>query len=237
MKQSLLTFIFLSFGWITFSQDIVSYEISACDRFGQVEYMRENRLIDKSFVEDTLHLKLGVVRNCHFDPKITATFKPDSLLLDLRNTSELFAACQCYYEIRMDIVEIKDTNFNLYCLAEHITFSERGMEELIQIKEIFPFRSKYIFPKLSEIALSEPKNQFNAEGLTVGIWQIITDNQDKINLAFYEEDSTGEVYVKWHARLDLDGNIEQICAKLDQKNISTCISGEDYLQLVAEEEK
>lgn len=238
MKRSLLIFIFLLFGWITFSQDIVSYEISACGRFSHVEYRHENRLIDKSFVRDTLHLKLGVVRNCHFDPKLSVTCKPDSLLLDLRNTSELFAACQCYYEIRIDIVEIKDTNFNLYCLADQIQFSEKGMEELVEIKEIFPFSNKYIFPKPSEIALSEPKNQYNAEGLTIGIWQINTDNQDKIDLAFYEEDSTGEVYVKWYARLDLEGNIEQVCAHdQDQKNISTCISGEDYLQLMAEEEK
>jgi hypothetical protein len=48
---------------ISFAQNVLGVEISTCDKNSEPEYMHINRLISKEIINDTLLIRLGVVRN------------------------------------------------------------------------------------------------------------------------------------------------------------------------------
>lgn len=104
---------FLLIALTGFSQRIVDFQTSECERDSYPEFIHRNRLIHKKLHNDTLILQVGIVRNCSFSPEIDFNFNEDMLFLKVRNKSNDYAACNCCYELTIRVVGIADTNFTL----------------------------------------------------------------------------------------------------------------------------
>ena len=203
------------------SLDLTSeVKLSSCDSKLNTDYLHKVRLISKKMINDTLNLKIGIVNNCDFTPKVQHLKKSDSLYLSIKNVSQITAACNCYYELELKIPEIKDTNF--------ITFLEN--------RELIYSVNKYIFPRPDEFENSQKYNQFSANGEKKGLWIVYHKNSNQIKTRiFYELNKSGNSQVKWYVNYTIDNQIIEICT-VEQKVNSTefsniCINYKEYLKL------
>ena len=202
------------------AQNIVGVELSSCDKNSYPEYMHHQRLISKGIINDTLFLRIGLVRNCEFVPEINCVKNGDSLVFSVQNVSDMYAGCICCYEIDLKITGIIDTNFTSYI----------GKTELKKLG------NKYIFPSLTEIESHQEINKLNADGLEVGIWNIYDPESIFLKAKFYYFiDESGKSRSKWRISYNKDGQISEVCAltSIDSEGISnvTCASREQYLRL------
>src|SRR5690606_14962053 len=106
MKFILIHFLFSSTS-VLFSQNIVNIHVGQCDSKSNPDFIHLNYLISKTIENDTLFVQLGVVRNCSFKPKVFLSQSGDSLIFELKNSSNTFTACNCCYEIEILITDVQ----------------------------------------------------------------------------------------------------------------------------------
>jgi len=184
------------------------------------EFIHQNRLIKKEIFNDTLNLRIGIVRNCAIEPEVNYSINGDSLFLSIENISTIWEGCVCCFELEIKIAEIKDTNF--------ITFIEN--------EQIRKQNNKYIFPSLSQIESNGPINQVNSDGQKIGLWYYYSDDSIRVtSKSYYFIDDAGISRYKWEVVFDEEGQIDTICAftGVDNEGISnvTCIRKDQYLVL------
>jgi hypothetical protein len=90
---------------------VVSYQLSDCNIKRADELSGTNYFIQKQTINDTLLLQLGLVRNCEFQTSPKLSMRQDTLFVELENSSERFAACECYFELNIRAVGITDSAF------------------------------------------------------------------------------------------------------------------------------
>lgn len=241
MKQ--ITFILLQFIIVnSIAQNIVDLDVSSCDMDSQPEYIYKNRLISKSIINDTLNLHIGVVQNCDFNPKIGLFMNEDSLIVQIENTSEFWAACECCYELVINATGIKDTNFVLMREYKVINSDENNEGKKIKkYAEIKHYRNKFIFPTLSEIMDSVSKNRYQNDSLKVGYWSSYYEGTKKLKTkVFYFINSQGESQTNWYAIFDKNQKLTEVCKIIgaDSKGISHsfCLTGNQYRRYILNEE-
>ena len=233
MKQFLFILFILSSG-ISPAQELVETSLSSCDSKSYPEYIRD-RLISKELKSDTLILKLGLVLNCCPSPKPSLTFKNDTLFIQITDTSHIFCACECCFELQLKATGIPDTNFILIQQFEASDLTNKGFVDWTEYRELKHHKNKYIFPDLEEINSFTLFNQTNEDGLKIGLWNIYYENSEKIRYkAYYSIESSKEATVLWSIMYNLDGEIIEVCAKTG-KNESTCVEGDVYRELMNEE--
>lgn len=222
---------------VVLAQSVVGINKSSCDSNSDPVYMYTNRLISKRIVNDTLHLELGLVRNCSFEPKVELDLKNDSLIIKIDNVSEIWMGCICCFEMTVKVVGIKDTFFTLIEKFQNKDFTKKGIIEYEVYSEIKSYPNKYIFPSLSEITSAAPDNLMVGDSLRIGSWHFIDSVTNAINAkAFYFIDENGKSITKWYVLYDKEGNIREVCAytgSIASEGYSnvTCASKEEYMKL------
>lgn len=229
---------FLLVGFAAFSQRIVDIQTSACERDSYPNFIHRNRLILKELKNDTLILRVGIVRNCSFSPNITLGSKEDTLILDIDNESYDRASCDCCYEINLQITGMVDTNFFLaqkFILGDLIGDESK---ESVHFEEFKYYQNKFIFPTLEEVDNITEYNQLIADSLKIGWWRIASPlNSGNYRKAFYYIDESGKSRAKWHIDYNENDEITLVSALsgIDSDGISNMqvIEGDFYLNLMS----
>lgn len=207
------------------AQRVESVRLSPCDIDSDPDYLYRNRLISKEMNHDTCVLHIGIVRNCEFSPTIEAHFAADSLILLITNKSELWAACECCFEMNITLTGITNSIFNVYRQLSNGNAAE-----------FKTYSNKYIFPTPEEIEHIAYNNAYFNDSVKVGGWITYHENSKKINYkSYFEIDSTGKSQLKWYIRYSKSGEIEEICASLGMdsegyQNLS-CASYSSYKRM------
>ncbi len=235
MKNLLSIFLFLT-PCVAQTQEVVDVEISACNVKSDPEYMYPNRLISKVLKNDTLTLHIGIVRNCEFVPSVALIQQNDSIIIDLTNKSNLYAMCDCCYELKVSATGIADTNFKLILQYVKEDITKDGFIEWIEHLEIKSYPNKYIFPTRKEIESSKIENRYTEDSLKVGLWEMFYENSDKLLAKVnYFIDLEGKSRTKWRIVYDRNGDVTEICAYAGKdSNGSTnvsCVDWKQYLKL------
>ena len=227
-----------------FAQEIIDKNIKHCDRPEDADYIHENRLIAKIFINDTLDLTMGIVRNCDYSAQVEVKLASDSLILSITNGSDIFAACKCYFEVHLKIVGITEPNFNLYYNSKTYQFRENGIETVTEILELEEL-PKYIFPNPKERMVIRDDydkiNRYTADSLKIGHWlyDTITSNSQPFE-CFYIINEAGQSEIEWYITYNELGKFDEICAyKKDEigRKLSYCVTEEKYLQLMEDHER
>jgi hypothetical protein len=136
----LLLFFLLSFLVQTsFAQRVVTYQLSECNLNRADELSGTNYFIQMQTINDTLLLQLGLVRNCEFQTSPKLSLSGDALQIELENSSELYAACECYFDLTIRAVGIADNAFKS-------VFSNHNKVPV----EFKPYPSQFIDPNTDE---------------------------------------------------------------------------------------
>ncbi len=224
-KMRITTIIlFIIVAKITFAQEVVGVEMSTCDKNSTPEFMFKNRLINQELINDTLFLRIGIVRNCALEPEVSCNKNSDSLFIHVQNVSDIWEGCICCFELEIKIIGIRDTNFTTYI----------GNSELKKVV------NKYIFPSLAQIESYQEVNQYNSDSLKIGLWNMYDDNEIRIKAkVFYFIDDSGQSRAKWHVLYDNEGQFATICAltwiSSDGISNTTCADQKQYLDLKIKE--
>jgi hypothetical protein len=118
---------------------VVTYQLSDCNVNRADELSGTNYFIQKQTINDTLLLQLGLVRNCEFQTRPKLSLSGDALHIELENSSELYAACECYFELTIRAVGITDSAFKSI-------FSNHNKGQV----EFKPYPSQFIDPNTDE---------------------------------------------------------------------------------------
>ena len=220
MKKIVQLILIIILNGTSSAQNIIEVKTSDCDRNSYPQYLHNTRLISKTNIDDTLILKLGIVRNCEFDPVINCWINADSLILNIENVATSRAACICCFEIELTIAKVKDTNLTCF----------------IGEKEIHILNNKYIFTSLTEINQVQEVNQLNNDSLKIGLWNIYSDKSIRVKgKAYYFIDEFGKSRLKWRVLYNQEGELSEICAlaniDIDGNFDLTCTEGNQYLSL------
>lgn len=177
--KSILLLSCLSFGSIHYAQKLVSHKIFPCQAIGESIY--KERIASQRLVADTLYLEVDLMLNCSVRPEIKLRTNGDSLLIDLENTSEIYAACDCYYPMQFIISDsYKDRNYLLFINRKAITFSHSRFIDLPPLK-------------ITEASL---KNETDASGDKIGYWLFQAKSGNRY-IEFYDKKSSGETFPVW----------------------------------------
>ena len=236
MKNFILFILLLLVGHPSFSQEIVWQKLAPCEKDSYPDLIYSNRLINKKIVNDTLNIKIGLVRNCSFESKIELVSNRDSLILDIQNISEVFTACLCYFELDIKIVGIRDSNYTLYHNYQITKLNKNGFKKSTEIRKFKYFNSKYIFPTPEEINSTIISNQFYQDSLKTGLWNYKINGTTKLKAkVYYFIGSNGKSKIKWHIKYDKAGEIEEICTNIEiglLEATTNCIDYHEYLDLI-----
>lgn len=99
-SRHLIAIVAILLGFISNAQELVSVNMSSCDKNSNPEYLHTNRLINKELIGDTLNLTIGIVRNCGFYPEINSSYTKDSLNLSSSGPNATFNTKSKLVEIR-----------------------------------------------------------------------------------------------------------------------------------------
>lgn len=133
MTKLLLYFLICLAFHSSYAQRVVSNQLSDCNIKRADELSGTNYFIQKQTINDTLLLQLGLVRNCEFQTSPKLSMRQDTLFVELENSSERFAACECYFELNIRAVGITDSAFKSI-------FSSQNKRQV----EFKPYPSKFI---------------------------------------------------------------------------------------------
>ncbi len=139
MTKLLLSFLLSLLVQTSFAQRVVYYQLSECDMKRADELSSANFLFSKQTINDTLLLQLGLVRNCEFQTSPKLSLRYDTLFVELENSSERYAACECYFELNIHAVGITDSAFKSIFSNQH--------KGLVEFK---PYPSQFIDPNTDE---------------------------------------------------------------------------------------
>lgn len=149
-----------------FSQKLVSSKLLPCNHFSE-DVFRE-RIASQRFSQDTLYLELNFSANCDADLKPTLKSVSDSLFIDLKDISQIHAACNCCYSMLFTIAGISNPSYTLFVNNREFTFS----------------KSRYIDVPPQTIPKELLRNELTADGLKVGYWKI-KGQKDSYHHVFY----------------------------------------------------
>ena len=209
------------------AQEIVNTSLSSCDEKSNPIYIR-NRLIEKEIKQDTLFLNVGLILNCCITPNPILTYKNDTLFLEIANTSDLWCACECCFELKIEATGIPDTNFILMLQSKANDITNEGFIDRTKYREIKQYKNKYIFPSIEELEVNDEFDQTDSSGLKSGIRYVYFDNSEKLKykiVLFINEKQLTQtrLIVKYNE----DGDTVEICS-VSEENELICIDWHEY---------
>ena len=232
-SRHLIAIVAVLFGYLSSAQELVSVNMSSCDKNSNPEYLHTNRLINKELIGDTLNLTIGIVRNCGFYPEINSSYTKDSLNLIIKDGSEIYESCLCCFELELKYVGIEDTNFCLTQQVNHVDFSSGSIKEHSAKNRISEYSNKFIFPTPKEIESAVPKDKLNEDNLKVGVWRIDSKvDVNKYYIVKYFITPKGDSRSLWRVCYNTDHEIIEVGALTNINEDGTTdtfvIEGEEY---------
>lgn len=244
------TLIFIVFVHAMLAQQVVDITMNNCDTRFNVAYMHRSRLLSKALVNDTLHLRIGLVRRSANQPQIALDRRGDSLIVDIQRNSNPFDRKMYYCELTIKAVDTRDTSFKLYekyvsSEEDSLTVKDRNLvflveREIVNYYEVKAHPTKFNFPLPSEIELATNDNQLFNDSLKVGYWIVRNKLTRTVkSKAYYIIDEGGKSTASWYATYDRKGNLDQVCGcegiNPDGYAWYTCLNQEQYTQLKLED--
>ena len=204
-----------------FSQKLIDYKLLPCNEIVG-HHLYRNRIISQTKSGDSLILEIGFIANCAIEFSPTLSSRNDTLFLDLTNISEIYAACDCCYNMLFYIADTTDnSSYNLLVNKEEFKFS----------------KSRYIDFPPREVSKKLLKNQTNKEGKRIGYWKVKTKNGYYI--AYYDNGSTYQNHPVWkkgfNSKNELTGvGIFKVAKDGTNEIYYTVVETEEYLSIIAE---
>jgi|GEM_PF-3145518 len=152
--KSILSLLFFLSSICGFSQELISSELLPCSIYWEDIY--RERIASQRFSHDTLYLEVNLSANCAVQFKPTLKSSNDSLFIELKNTSEIYDACNCCYTMLFTITGVQNSSFKLFINNKEFIFS----------------KSKYIDIPPRNIPKELLKNEFTIDSLKKGYWKI-----------------------------------------------------------------
>ena len=229
----LIIILLILIGKFSFSQVVVELKKSNCKANTDIDFT-QNRLIRKSISSDTLILSIELMQNCDVLPVAYIDYTKDTLVLEIKNKSNLFAACNCYFKFNLKIIGVKDTNFILIHKFTATEFVEKEFKNVIK-EEGLSYENKYTLPSFEEIHKVREVNKINGDSLKVGLWVSYFDNSKIIKeKQFYELNKKGKQRFKWVVYFNENSELTRVCSLINSSIIPTvsCLNWNEYLILM-----
>jgi hypothetical protein len=203
---------FLLIWSLTHSQELASFKLSECDAGSNIDLLRR-RIISKELSADTLRINIGFIENCCLSPKPSIKNSNDTLYLSMENSSDIWCACDCCFEMTLVISNIADTNFTLMW----------GEYEVKAQSKYPKLPHEYIFNS------NTPTNQLNDRDIKVGLWYKYSDQSPgrKYEI-FYDETPDEKAVTKWIRVYNKDGELMEISIMKGRNGDSVIFEPEEY---------
>ncbi len=176
------------------SQEIIELRLSDCDSQTNLDLLKP-RINSKKILNDTLLLSIGYKDNCCIEPKAKLNLNNDTLNIKINNTSDIWCACDCCFELDVKITGIKDTNFILVMNDQVFKTSTNRF---------------YKLPEDYNINRKTPNNQHNEKGDKIGLWVSFHDNSTIIKSEEYFLAENNQVVRVWTKFYDNNGELESV---------------------------
>lgn len=201
-----------------FSQNLISSKLLPCNNYWEDIY-RERIAIQK-FSNDTLYLEINFKANCSAD--LNPVFKSisDSLFIDLKNISEIYAACDCCYSMLFTITNISNTSYRLFVNNQEFTYS----------------KSKYLAVPPRNIPKELLKNEFTADGSKIGYWKTKVDNGNYY-IEYYGDRPSKDQYPLWIKSFNKKGEVTSITVTEAKNEYLIDVNPRIYEEILREQEK
>jgi len=228
-----ITILLILFGKFSFSQEIIELKKSRCAFDTDVDFV-QNRLISKRVSIDTLTLIIELLQNCDVSPDAFISYIQDTIVLEIRNESNLFAACNCYFRYDLKITGVKDTNFILIHKFTDTEYVEKQFN-WVSIERILNYKNKYYLPTLNEINNVAIINEYYLDSVKVGLWiKYFEDTEIIKEKQFYTISEEGEQRFKWAVLYNESANITRVCSIVNSDVVPAvkCLNWGEYLILM-----
>lgn len=233
-----------------FSQTIVKKHLSSCDKNSIPDYVR-NRIVSKEITNDTLYLTVGFTGNCsmRIQPQLIAS--NDTLFLTLTNISDIFATCDCCYELGLIVTEIPNKNFTLVYqyhgsayTTEMVGNNPFTIEVDTLLNEVLTEQpNKFIFPLENEFRNIEVHNQLTPEGLRTGLWYKYDTTRVRLRKIFtikyayfFAPPVAGKENLLWYVHLKEDWTVLGMSVYNSFGNSWRDMDGTTYYRLIGKTE-
>ncbi len=219
MKHLLLSILFLQL-FTSNAQELVSFKILPCkEAIGHNIY--QNRIISQIRSGDTLLLEIEFIANCAVELSPTLSSRNDTLFLELTNVSEIYAACDCCYNMLLSIFDPSGKSYKLFVDETEFPYS----------------KSRYIDFPPREIPKKLLKNKTDKEGKRIGYWK--TETKNGYSIAYFGNGSTYKNHPVWrknfNAANELTGvNIFKVARDGTMEIYYMVVETEEYLRIITE---
>lgn len=219
--KSILNLLFLLAFTSCFSQKLVSYKLLPCHAIGEVT-LRE-RIASQMVSQDTLYLEINFSDNCDVDLKPIFHSGKDSLFIDLKNVSDIYAACDCCYSMLFTIAGVPDSSFTLILNNKELKFS----------------KSQYIDVPPRTIPKEWCKNEVNSDGLKIGYWKTRSKKTGNTYIFYYGDGSKRGNPVLWGKVYSKKGRLTSVSVTIEEGSESYLydIGLRMYEQILQENER
>lgn len=152
MRIHLILLFFLQvFG--LFAQSVFDFRLSPCKALDDV-YSTE-RILSAKEENDTLILEIRIVMNCCISAQVHVEFQKDTLAVVVKDTDQVWCACNCIYNLKLCISEIDHFN-------APIRFNGKWLYR--------DTPENFLFPIDYEPEDKRAINDLNARGERIGYW-------------------------------------------------------------------
>jgi hypothetical protein len=230
-----LIILLILIGKFSFTQEVVELKKSKCAVDTDIDFV-QNRLISKKVVNDTLILSVELIQNCNCIVNAQIEYDSDTLIVEIKNNSELFSTCNCYYIFDLMILGVEDTSFVLKHKFGKTEFIDKEFKNVIKEEEL-SYENKYTLPSFGEIDKIREVNMVNYDSLKVGLWiDYFKDSEIIKEKIFYEVNANSSPYLnhfKWAVTYNEDSTIIGVCSIVKSRNRTTieCLDLDKYLKL------
>ncbi|MGV3609842.1 MAG: hypothetical protein ACO1N0_02765 [Fluviicola sp.] len=204
-----------------FSQKLVSSKLLPCHAIGEVT-LRE-RIASQTFSHDTLYLEINFTHNCDIDLEPSLHAGNDSLFIDLKNVSNIYAACNCCYSMVFTIAGVTDSSYKIFVNDREFHFS----------------KSRYVDVPPRNIPKEWCKNEINSEGLKIGYWKTRIKKTGNTHLFYYGDGSKKDNPILWGKVYSKKGVLTSVAITIEEGSESYLydIGLRMYEQILQENER
>ena len=213
--KSILSLLFLLAFASCFSQKLVSYKLLPCSNYWEDTY--KERIASQRFSHDTLYLEISIKANCDVDLKPTIQSKRDSLFIDLKNVSQVYALCECCYTMLFTITGVQNPSFTLFVNNKEFRFCQ----------------SKYISVPPRNIPKELLKNELTIEDLKKGYWKTKLDHGN-YDIEYYGSEPSKDRYPLWSKAFNKKGELTAVTISIEGYLID--VSPRMYEEILKEQE-
>lgn len=176
------------------AQDLIDSRLSDCDINSFPELVK-HRVSKKELLDDTLFLSIGFSANCCIEPKPLIEYSNDTLYITKNNVSNEWCACDCCFELDLQLSGFRDTNFVV--IVDSREFKSSASPH-VKLPDEYRFNRK------------TPINQGNRDNLKIGLWRTYYENSNKIKSEEYFSEDWEDPIRVWYKTYDQKGKLTSV---------------------------